>query len=237
VRVITCAVVALVLVALGAVQLASDAFCAPAAAAFSLPRVAPRAAALRVYAFLDRVAPAGYVEATLAQDALAHGRTTQALHYALRLAPSPVRNELLGRIALRHGDEVLAREYFFAAPDIGALQRDVAEIARRDPVAAYVFEREIRDRLASLQTHPDAVAESNWIMGTLAFASARREPATRRTWFERALGDDVAAANLSPLSEKYALAAAAAALQLGDHAAARAWYRAVRRIDPTAEFH
>lgn len=236
-RIVTTAIVAAVLAAFGAVQLASDALCATAAAPYSLPAHVPIAPALAAYGVLDRAAPADYVEATLAAHALATGRLDVAERHALRLRPRPVRSELLAEIALRRGDPVLAREYFFAAPDIGALQREVRRIARRDPARAYAFEASVRSRLASLQTHPDAVAEASWIMGTLAARCARRAGPQRRAWLELALRDDLEATRLSPLSEKYLLAVAGAELHLGDRGAARQYERRVRSVDPTATLH
>ncbi len=233
-RVVTCAVVALVLVALGIVQFASDAFFASAAAPGSVPRRVPVSLALRVYRVLDRIAPAEYVEATLATYDLQRGDTRGALHHAVLMPPSPARSEILGRIALARGDRTLAREYFFAAPDIDALQREVRRVARTDPVRAYAFELRVRNRLSALQTHPDAVAEAYWIMGSLATSCARREAFAREHWLRRALANDIAAVRLSPLSEKYLLAAASAENNLGDSGAALRLYRRVHAIDPDA---
>ncbi len=233
VRVVASAAVAVVLVWFGAVQFASDAFCASAAAPGTLPTRVPIAAALQIYRALDRVAPASYVEATLAEYDAARGSHAGALRHALRLPPTPIRNELLGRIALARGDRVLAIEYFFAAPDIAALQHYVLGLARSDPARAYAVERRVRDRLRSLQTHPDAVAEACWTMGNLAeAASARAAGAQRVAWRRRALGDDIAAVELSPLSEKYLLAASAQELSLGDVVAALRWYHRVLSVDP-----
>ncbi len=180
VRVIASAAVALVLVAFCAVQLASDAFCASAAAPGTLPTRVPIVVALQIYRVLDRVAPAPYVEATLAEYDAAHANRTGALRHALRLPPTPIRNELLGRIALARGDRVLAMEYFFVAPDIAALQQYVLGLARSDPTRAYDVERRVRGRLRSLQTHPDAVAEACWRMGILAEAASERAAGARR---------------------------------------------------------
>jgi len=233
VRVVTGAAVALVLVAFCAVQLASDAFCASAAAPGTLPTRVPIVVALQIYRTLDRVAPAPYIETTLAEYDAAHGDRTGALRHALRLPPTPIRNELLGRIALARGDRVLAMEYFFAAPDIAALQQYVLALAHSDPTRAYAVERRVRTSLTSLETHPDAVAEACWTMGLLAEAASNTTTgAHRAAWRRRALGDDIAAVELSPLSEKYLLAAAGAELSLGNVRAARGWYHRVLSVDP-----
>jgi len=237
VRVVTCAVVALVLAALALVQIASDAFAAPVAAPLSLPRYAPMPFALAVYQALDRAAPSDFVEATLAQYALQRGDVADAKRHAVRLAPSSTRDELLGQIALRRGDRGLALTYFLAAPDIGELQGEAVRLARTDPVRAYAFERSVRDLLARLQTHPDAVAEADWIMGRIAQRASARMPGARLAWLTRAREDDLAAATMAPFSEKYLLAIASAELRLGDRRAARRWYRRLRSVDPSAQLH
>ena len=90
------------------------------------------------------MAPAPYVEETLARAALEDGDVAAAERYAMRMPAIPERNELLARVAERRGDETLAIEYFFAAPDIDAVQRRAGELAKRDPAAA--FDLEARDR-------------------------------------------------------------------------------------------
>ena len=94
-------------------------FAASAAAPGSLPSRAPLGFGLAVYHALDRVAPAPYVESTLAAYSLSTGRAGEALRYALRLPASPARDELLARVAAAQGDASLALEYDLAAPDVG----------------------------------------------------------------------------------------------------------------------
>ncbi len=217
----------------GAVQLASDAFASSAASGASFPRHVPIALALRIYGVLDRVAPAPYVETTLAQYELRQGDVRDALLHALRLPSSPTRDELLGRIAQAQGEGLLAFEYFFAAPDIAGLRRSVERIAAQDPARAYRVERRIRERLQDLRTHPDAVADASWMMSKFADSAAYRSTGVTRTmWLRRSLRSADAAAALSPLSEKYLLAAADAELHLGDVEAARRGYRRVLAVDP-----
>ncbi len=233
-RIVIYAIIGVVLLAFGVVQAASDALYAGAAAPFSLASRVPTGIGLRVYRFLDRVAPAEYVEASLATYELDRGHLAAAQRYALRLPPRAVRNELLGRIALRSGDPVLAREYFFAAPDFVALQHEAHRIARDDPAQAYAFERRVRDRFVALRTHPDSVAEASWTMSTFAARCALRGGPARRSWLRRSLRDASAAARLAPLSVKYLLAAAAAASHAGELKTARRYYRRVRAVDPSA---
>ncbi len=232
-RVVLGIVAGLVLACLGIVQLASDAFTARVASPQSLPRHIPIGFALRVYGVLDRIAPAPYVETTLAEYEMDRGDLHAAALHALRLPRSPIRNELLGRIAQRQGDASRAFEYFFAAPDIVALRENVERIAKHDPAHAYAVESRIRERLQALRTHPDAVADASWMMARFAeAAAARSSPALRVMWLRRALRNASAAAALSPLSEKYLLVTAGAELRLGDVEAARRWYHRVLAVDP-----
>ena len=87
------------------IQLASDGLAAVAAAPRTLPTRVPPAFAIAVYSTLDRVAPAPYVETSLAQAALARGDAAAAERFALRLPASPTRDELLARVAL--GEEIV----------------------------------------------------------------------------------------------------------------------------------
>jgi hypothetical protein len=237
VRAVAGAAIALALAFFALVQFASEAFNSGAAAPAALPRHIPITFALRVYGALDESVPAPFVEATLSQWELDRGDLAAAERYALRLPPAAARNELLARIALRRGDRVLAGEYFFAAPDIAAMTREVTQIARTDPVGAYMLERQVRQRLAALQTHPDAVAEAHWRMGVLAASAARRFPpgsARRNAWLHLGLGNEIRAVQLSPLSIKYLLEVAALEIALGDTPAARRWYHRALGVDPTS---
>jgi hypothetical protein len=237
-RAIAAAAIALVLGAFGAIQFASEALNAAAAAPGALPHHVATRFGLAIYRELDRVAPAPFVEQTLARWELARGNPAAARYYAVRLPPDATRNELLGRIALARGNRVLAREYFFAAPDIVAMDAEVTRLARADPAQAYDFERQVRERLVSLETHPDAVADAHWRMGVLAAAAARRLPpgsAQRRVWLRRGLGNEIRAVQLSPLSIKYLLAVATIEVDLGDAAAARRWYHRALGVDPSSK--
>jgi tetratricopeptide (TPR) repeat protein len=227
----------LLLAAFGVVQLASDAFDAGAAAPATLPRNISLDFGLRVYRALDHVAPAPYVEVTLAQAALERGDAAAAQRYAVRLSASPVKDELFARAALLRGQSGLAREYFLAAPDPDAVERAADSLAATDPASAYSLEQVLQARLARSQTHPDAVAETSWRMGQLANRRAWREISgslRQRRWLERALRDFEAALALAPLSERYVIAAANQADLLGDrHRAAELFARGVD-IDPAS---
>lgn len=225
------------MLAFGAIQIASDAFAAPVAARGSLPSYAPPGFAVAVYRALDRVAPADYVESTLAAYALDRGRTGDARSYALRLPPSPERDELLARAAKQAGDDRLALEYDLAAPDVDAVQSVVRALVTRSPAAAYELEKILNARLSTMTTHPDAVAETAWRMGDLANRQAWREisgsPA-QIAWLRRAMRSMQTAADLAPLSEKYAIVAANQAVLLGDLDDAAALFSRAAAVDPAS---
>ena len=187
--------------------------------------------ALAVYRTLDRIAPAPYVESTLAAYELSAGRADAALRYALRLPASPTRDELLARVAAARGDAALALEYDLAAPDADAVEAAVLALVPTSPAAAYELERALNARLSLTTTHPDAIAESSWRMGELANRQAWREipgSPSQYAWLRRGMVRLQTATDLAPLSEKYAIAAANQAVQLGDlKRAGRLFARAV----------
>jgi hypothetical protein len=238
VRWIAGAVVVLLLLALAKVQLASDSLTAGAAAPGTFPTRVPSSFGRLVYTWLDRIAPAPYVETTLAQDALARGDAASAEHYALRLPASPVRDELLARVAQARGEKLLALEYFLAAPDADAVNAAAdAALASRDPAGAYRLEELLENRLAMLRTHPDAVAEAYWRMGRyanqMAFVQISGSPA-QVAWLRRGRNALDAAVALSPLSERYAIEAANQADLLGDRARASQLFAQALAIDPAS---
>jgi tetratricopeptide (TPR) repeat protein len=210
---------------------------APAASAGTLPGRVPVGFGLAIYRALDRMAPAPYVEATLAANALQAGATGDAERHALRLPASPERDELLARIAAAQGDGVLALEYFLAAPDVDAVQSAVSALAPRDPAAAYDLERALNARLSLQTIHPDAVAETYWRMGELANRRAWREiPASRvqGDWLRRGMEHFQSAVDLAPLSGKFAISAANQAMQLDEVPRAKALFDRAAQADPAS---
>lgn len=224
-------------VALGIVQLASDGLNSGAAVAGTLPRHVYASFGLSVYRLLDRIAPAPYVETSLAQEALARGDADAAERYAVRLPALPVRDELFARIALARRQSALANEYFLAAPDPDAVGKSAQALARRDPAAAYALERLLEIRLQKSGTHPDAVAETYWRMGRLANRTAWRQvpgSAIQRAWLWQALRDFEAALTLAPLSERYIVEAANQADLLGERERANELFERAADIDPAS---
>jgi tetratricopeptide (TPR) repeat protein len=234
-RSVLIALVVALVAAFGALQLASDALASAAAAPGTLPTRVPVSYAVAVYRALDRIAPAPYVESSLAREALARGDANAAERYALRLPSSPERDELLARVALARGQTALAREYFLAAPDPDAVDAAAQTLAMSDPAAGYALEALLRVRLARLGTHPDAVAQAYWQMGLLANRTAWRQvpgsPA-QRAWLRQGLRNFEAAVALAPLAERYVVSAANQADLLGDRARAAALFAQGVAIDP-----
>lgn len=223
------------IVTFGIVQLASDALDWQVAEAGTLPRRIPVPFGLAVFRTLDRIAPAPYVETTLSEEALGLGDAGAAERYALRLPASPIRDDLLARVALMRGNLTLALEYFLAAPDPNAVDRSVQALAARDPAGAYALEHLLQIRLARSATHPDAVAEAYWEMGRLANRQAWRQvpgSALQREWLARGLRNFEAAVSLAPLSERYIVEAANQADLLGDRRRAEELFAHAVDIDP-----
>ena len=229
------AVIAAVVVCFACIQAASNAFASSAAAPGTFPRHVPPSFGWAVYDLLDRVAPAPYVQATLAEAALAEGDDARALVHALRLPASPTRDELLARIAQARGEQQLALEYFLAAPDADAVQSAVLARAAQNPAGGYALERLLEARLALSATHPDAVAETYWRMGMLANQEAWRQvpgSATQLEWLRRALRDFESAVRISPLSERYVIAAANQEDLVGTRRRAEELFLRAGEIDP-----
>jgi tetratricopeptide (TPR) repeat protein len=227
--------VAMTIFAFGLVQLASYSLDASAAAPGTLPARVPLGFGLAVYRTLDRVAPAPFVESTLAEQSLAAGDLEAAQRYALRLPASPTRDELLARAALARGETSLALEYYLAAPDVDAVQAEADKLAPGDPAAAYELERHLKDRLALLTTHPDAVAETYWHLGELANRNSWKYAvgsAIRQSWTRRGYSDFDSAVALAPLSERYVIADANQAMMLGDVARAGDLFQKAVDDDP-----
>jgi tetratricopeptide (TPR) repeat protein len=229
--VITVVIVVAVL-GLGLIQIASDGLSSSIASPGSLPSHVSGGFGLRVYEWLDRIAPAPYVESNLARSALARGDAAAAEHYAVRLPASPTRNELLAQVARAQGLPALAFEYFFAAPDVDEVQREIFARSSTDPRNAYDDEVRFRDRLIVLTTHPDAVADAYWLGGKIAVRVVWTQRYPHDYWQQRALVDFLTAVKLAPLNMKYVLAAANQALVMQDISDARRLYRHGVEIDP-----
>jgi tetratricopeptide (TPR) repeat protein len=233
-RAVLIIVAAALVLALGCVQIASDALFARAGVPRSLPSRLSFTLGERAYRVIERVAPAPFVEAMLAQDALENGDVATAQAHALLMPASPVRNELLARIAQAQGERALALEYFLVAPDVAAVQEQVRKIAHDDPVAALDLESRLKDRLDALTVHPDAVAEAYWVLGQLWTDRAYRDPSHRDAMFREGLQNYRSAVSMAPLSEKYLLAVASQYLTLHDWPSARRFFQRGVDVDPSS---
>jgi tetratricopeptide (TPR) repeat protein len=170
----------------------------------------------------------------LARTAFDAGDLAGAQRHALLMPASPVRDEMLARVAQARGERQLALEYFLVAPDADAVEQDVRSIARTDPAAAYDLEERFKNRLEALTTHPDAVAEAYWTLGQLATLQADRTPRARFVLLGESLRNYRKAVNLAPLSEKYLLAAGSEAFLMHDWATARKYYERDIDVNPTS---
>lgn len=213
-------------------QVASDSLFSFEGARTSLPAHFLPTTGQRLYLAVERVAPAPYVESMLAQYALARGDLDGAKTFAKRLPPSPLRDEMLGRIAATRGDVSAARRAFLQAGDVDAIQREVDRLTLVRPDEAYQLEKALRDRLQTLTTHPDLVAEANWHLGVLATLQAETRSPKRRYWLQRGMRDYGRALALSPLSEKYILSAGTQALRVHDPASAKHYFMRAIDLDP-----
>ena len=210
-RVIVLAVIALVGAMLGTVQLGSMSM--------------PKPLGLGIYHLLDRVAPRPFVEETLGAQALAAGDLDLAEHYAMRTGPSPRRDDLLGQIAQARGNNTLAGDYYFAAPDVDRMDAIIADLGKGNPRKALDIDLRFAQRLESLQTHPDALADLWWMAGT--FSQAIQRPSDSLGYHERAL-------HLAPLNMKYVLAAGGEALIAHDNVEAQRIYQHGLDVDPAS---
>jgi len=178
---------------------------------------------VRIYQAIDAVAPADYVSDGLAMTALRHGDLDAAEHYAIAMPAGPRRDDLLAQVAQARGEPVLAREYYFAAADVVAMQRAIAEVARYNLRDAEQEQAGFRARLIALGTHPDAVAESYWLSGNYAAMQHR---------YLEGLSDDEQALVLAPMNMAYILSAANNAYQGNDVRAAQRWFERGVAVDP-----
>jgi Tfp pilus assembly protein PilF len=161
---------------------------------------------------IDALAPADYVNDALAGAALMQGDGAAAQAYARRMPPGPRRDDLLAQAAQLQGQDVLAREYYFAAADVAAMQHAVAVLAATDIYGALLLETRFRERLIAMGTHPDAVAESYY--NSANYEVWLRHFMTGYTLDERALA-------LAPMNMGYLLSAANDAYLGGDLADAK----------------
>ena len=211
-RLLGLAVIALICAILGTVQLGS--------------MMMPKPLGLSIYHALDRIAPFAFVEETLATQALTAGDLDTAERYAQRIPPNPRRDDIYGEIAQKRGQTKVAAEYFFAAADVDRMQTIVTDLAKTNPKAALDLDLRFGQRLAALETHPDALAETWFNAGVINEELHHRVDSLND--YERAL-------HLAPLNMKYVLGAGNEAYWGGDFAeATRVYQYGIDNVDPAS---
>jgi tetratricopeptide (TPR) repeat protein len=218
-------VVAVLVLALGAVQLGSDAIFARAGQPASLPAHLQPHVGVAIYHALGRISQAPYVDGMLARAALDRGDLQQAERHAQRLPQSTKRDDLLGFVAQARGDDRAALRYFVRAGDIEAIDSAVDRLQYRDPAYAYRLESDLKDRLQQSGTHPDAVAEAYWQLGRLAWMQSKRGLAMHN--YAQAIA-------LSPLSEKFLLSGGFSAYEMHWYDQAQRYFMRVLSVNPAS---
>jgi tetratricopeptide (TPR) repeat protein len=227
-------VVAALVAFLGCVQFASSSLFAHRVSPGSIVARIPPRYGVAVYSAIERVAPAPYIESMLAWYALYDGNLAEAELHAHKMPNSAVKSELLGRIAQARNQPLLAREYFLVAPDVDEMQRRITAMSRTNPAEAFDLEVAFKNRLESLTTHPDAVADAYWRMGQLATLRAYLDPSLRATLLTQGLSYYNVAIGLAPLSERYMLAAGSQELLMHNDALAQQYFNRGLDVDPTS---
>jgi tetratricopeptide (TPR) repeat protein len=221
---------------LGAVQAVSSLALRGDARPPSWVLLVPPALAARVDA-LDPALPMPQVlRLVLARRALADGRADATQAYLARLAPSPDRAELAGRLAEQRGDLATAmRDYV----DAGALD----EIARRVDALraasrfdeAFRLEQATLARIAQDPTQSGALPEAYYRLGLIQQSLAYQQPpdgAERERLQVLALHDYERALESAPFEERYLIAAANGAINVGDLDQAQSYFERAHELDP-----
>ncbi len=214
-------------------QLGSDALFERAAVPVSLPRAVPQRWGSAIYRAIDRIAPAPFVARELGRKALRHGDTASAEKYAVTLPQGGARDALFASISRARGEEALAIEYELAGLDLPRLRARIDALDAQHPRAAYALAERVRARLATTRTHPDALANISWRCGTIA-TNAVYHGHRASIWNPRARRAYLAAAQMAPYDNQYALGVAAYYYRVRENERARTWYRRVTTIDPAS---
>ncbi len=220
-RAATVVMAACIVVVCAYVQIASDALLGFAARAYALPAHLSADAGRRMDEALARAAPLPFVERVLADDALSRSDPGAAASFAARLPPGRQRDDLEGQIDALRGDDAGAIAYYLSAGDDTRVLP--FEATTQHVGDAYALERRIRDRLATDETRPDALAESWWRLGGFALRLGN---------VREAEADDLHAIALAPLNTKYLKDAGRVALRLRDSRTAADDFGRALAIDP-----
>jgi tetratricopeptide (TPR) repeat protein len=230
------ALVAVVALVLGAIQVLSTLALRDAAQPGAWVRFVPADVAARVDALDPRVPVPPTLRIVFAREALARGDVEVAARQIAALPPSRDRAELSGVLAERRGDDGAAVRAFLEAGAVDDLERHIAEVQRRGDVAgalrlqAATVERLRGDRAAS-----GGLPEAQYRLGVLEQTYAYTLPVARREPYQqRSLQAYEAAVALAPLAERYLVAAGNEELNLGDVERARRYFGRAREVNPTS---
>ena len=194
---------------------------------------------VRLTAFGDALPLPASLRLAFAREALAEGdRARAAADVATLRATTPDVLAVRAALARARGDMQAAVRDDLAAGDYASLSSDLDGLVARGELArALAFQQLAVARLSGQRTAPDALAEADYHLGIYEEARAQTFPARSRE--RRAHGEAAAAAYarasaLGPLDERYVLAAANQALNLGAWADAAATFERARTLDPTS---
>ena len=173
-----------------------------------------------------------------AREALATGDFTHARADAARLPAGPDVFALRAALARARNDTQGAVASDLAAGDFASLATDLDTLVARGGLARALAVQQLAvARLSARRTAPDALAEAEYHLGIYEEARAQNFVAgssERRAHGQAAAVAYARASALGPLDERYVLAAANQALNLGVWADAAALFRRAQALDPTS---
>jgi len=230
------AFVAVVVVALGTIQVISTLALRDAAQPGSWVRFVPAQAAARADALDPRVPVPSALRVVLAREALAHGDVPTAERQIAVLPASRDRAELQGLLAERRGDDAAAVRAFLEAGAVDDLERHIAEVEKRgDLPAALRLQQATVERLRGDRTASGALPEAYYQLGLLEQTYAYTLPiAQRDADQQRSLQAYEAAVALAPFAERYLVAVGNEELNVGDVEKAQRSFERAREVDPSS---
>jgi tetratricopeptide (TPR) repeat protein len=227
VRIVVVVVAVVLVIGLGAVQLASSAAYGDLAARVSLPAVLHAADP----ALLRPLLGDAYARAAAA---IHDGDLAGAERLVATLPDDAATADLRGQIAQARGERDAAIADYVRAGDVTRAQALIDGIVATEPDRALADQQLL---VAALRGDPSAgevTGQAWWRLGQLQAAQGDRDPSQRaatgreaETSYERALA-------LAPNEETYLLAAGYQSLANGDRAAATRWYTRAAEVVPNS---
>lgn len=196
----------------------------------------PPGVAARLAALGDGLPLPPLLRLVYARAAFAAGDPARTALELQRAGPSPDAFALRAALARAKGDVDEAVRDDLAAGDYARLASDLDALAARGDVAgALEVQRAAVAQLATRRMEPDAFAEAQYRLGI--FEQARGQAfapgsATRRAHEVAAASAYARSVALAPLDERYLLAAANQALNMGAWAQAAATFARAAAVDP-----